>query len=673
MRLTSRDLVEMYRRMLRIRRFDEAACALLSEGAIMGAVHTSIGQEAAAVGACMALRRDDYIAGNHRSHGHPIAKGAELKPLMAELMGKKTGVCQGKGGSMHLADFRVGSLGESGIVGAGIPLATGAGLSARVLGTSQVAVAFFGDGASNEGSFHESLNMAAIWKLPVIYFCENNLYAATTPAAATISVKDVAERAIGYGIPGVVVDGQDAVAVYEVVCDAVRRARDGLGPSLIEAKTYRYREHAEGFHIPANYRTADEIEQWKRRDPVQIHRCRLIADAALNDTQAAEIEAQVQAEIERAVAFARQSEFPDAGAAFEDLYATTVAETSGLRVVVDERDRAQIAVGRVGAAETPREISYFAAIFEALREEMARDERVILIGEDVALYGDSLLEGFANRLWSAPISENGFVGMAVGAAMTGLRPVVDLTVANFLYLAMDQLANQAAKMRYMTSGQGRVPAVFRAGLWHNNSIAAQHSDRPYPMLMNVPGLKVAVPATPYDVKGLLKAAIREGDPVVLFEGLSLWFQTGAVPEQDYVVPLGVADTKRVGNDVTVVAIGDTVAHALAAADTLSADGISIEVIDPRTLVPLDKSAIITSVGKTGRLVVVDLANKTAGAAAEISAIIAEEAFDSLKAPVLRVTTPDVPIPYSPALEKPLYPNAERIVAAVRRQLSGARG
>ena len=212
MSLTNETLIEMYRRMLRIRYFDEAARGLLNEGAIQGAVHTSIGQEAAAVGACMALPDDDYVSGNHRSHGHPIAKGAALNPLMAELLGKQTGVCKGKGGSMHLADFSVGSLGESGIVGAGLPLATGAGLSAQVRGTDQVTVCFFGDGASNQGSFHESLNMAAIWKLPVIYFCENNLYAATTPKAASTSVENIADRAVAYGMPGVVVDGQDAVA-----------------------------------------------------------------------------------------------------------------------------------------------------------------------------------------------------------------------------------------------------------------------------------------------------------------------------------------------------------------------------------------------------------------------------------------------------------------------------
>src|SRR5574340_520178 len=245
----------MYRRMLRIRCFEQEACELLSAGTIAGGIHTSVGQEAAAVGPCMALRDSDYVAGTHRSHGHPIGKGAAIAPLVAELLGKKTGVCKGRGGSMHLADFSVGSLGESGIVGAGMGLATGAALSAQLRRSGQVAVCFFGDGASNEGVFHETLNMAALWKLPVVFFCENNLYAATTPKLESTALDNIADRAAAYGIPGVVVDGQDAVAVHDVTLAAVERARSGQGPSLLEAKTYRYREHAEGFEFAAKYRS----------------------------------------------------------------------------------------------------------------------------------------------------------------------------------------------------------------------------------------------------------------------------------------------------------------------------------------------------------------------------------------------------------------------------------
>lgn len=320
--------------------------------------------------------------------------------------------------------------------------------------------------------------------------------------------------------------------------------------------------------------------------------------------------------------------------------------------------------------EAERELSYFEAIFEAEQQEMDRDERVILIGEDIYLYsGSGLLQVDAKRLRSTPISENSFCGVAVGAAMTGLRPIVDLTIASFAYLASDQIINQAAKLHYMTGGRARIPVVFRASMWHNGSNAAQHSDRPYPMFMNAPGLKIVAPATPADMKGLLKSAIRDDDPVMVFEDNDLWFRRGPCPaDADFLVPIGVADVKRAGGDLTIVSVAGCLPHALGAADALAAEGVAAEVIDVRTLVPLDRETILRSVAKTGRLVVVDYAHRTCGAAAEIAAIVAEEGFESLRRPIQRVTTPDVNIPFAPALEKPLYPSAERIAAAARRIL-----
>jgi pyruvate/2-oxoglutarate/acetoin dehydrogenase E1 component len=320
--------------------------------------------------------------------------------------------------------------------------------------------------------------------------------------------------------------------------------------------------------------------------------------------------------------------------------------------------------------EAQRELSYFEAIFEAEQQEMDRDERVILIGEDIHLYsGSGLLQVDAKRLRSTPISENSFCGVAVGAAMTGLRPIVDLTIASFAYLASDQIINQASKLHYMTGGRARIPVVFRASMWHNGSNAAQHSDRPYPMFMNAPGLKVVAPATPADMKGLLKSAIRDDDPVMVFEDNDLWFKRGPCPaDPDFLVPIGVADVKRAGSDLTIVSVAGCLPHALGAADLLAAGGVAAEVIDVRTLVPLDRATILRSVAKTGRLVVVDYAHRTCGAAAEIAAIVAEEGFESLRRPIQRVTTPDVNIPFAPALEKPLYPSAERIAAAARRIL-----
>jgi acetoin:2,6-dichlorophenolindophenol oxidoreductase subunit beta len=318
-----------------------------------------------------------------------------------------------------------------------------------------------------------------------------------------------------------------------------------------------------------------------------------------------------------------------------------------------------------------RELTYLNAIVEAQREEMLRDERVILIGENIDIYGGSpLFDTFdARRLRNVPISENSFAGMGIGAALTGLRPIVDLTIASFVYLAADQIINQAAKLRYMTGGQLQVPIVFRACTYYNICNAAQHSDRPYPFFMNVPGLKIVAPATPADMKGLLKAAIRDDDPVLVFEDMNLWTQKAQVPvDPDRLVPIGKADIKVEGSDVTLVSIAGCLPRVLSAARTLRGKGIAAEVLDLRTLVPLDRETLLRSVQKTGRVLVVDNSHRTGSVASEVSAVIAEEGFHSLRAPIQRVTTPDVQIPYSRALEKPLYPSEEHIVAAAERLL-----
>jgi pyruvate dehydrogenase E1 component alpha subunit len=314
---------EMYRRMYRSRSFEMAAIEKMKSGEIPGALHTSVGQEASIVGSCMALRDDDYMVGNHRSHGHPIGKGARTDRLFAELMGKATGINAGLGGSMHLSDFSVGSLGETSIVGSGLPVAAGAALGSKLQGNDRVTLCFFGDGASNEGTFHESLNLAAIWTLPVVFLCENNGYGELSAASIMVSVPDVSMRAAGYGIPGVTVDGQDVVAVYEAVTGAVTRARRGDGPSLVETKTYRFHNHAFGLPVE-NYRDQAEIDEWRKRDPVELFRARMLAEGVLDDSGISGIEDEVAAEIEAAVAFAESSPYPSLDAAFEHVYTNPI-------------------------------------------------------------------------------------------------------------------------------------------------------------------------------------------------------------------------------------------------------------------------------------------------------------------------------------------------------------
>jgi pyruvate dehydrogenase E1 component alpha subunit len=320
MDLSPTTQLEMQRRMLRIRRFDERASRMVKRGQIPGTVHTSIGQEAQVVGACMALGDGDYMSGNHRSHGHPIGKGSPLGPLMAELVGKATGVCQGKGGSLHLADFAVGSLGESGIVGSSIPIATGAALSSKVLGNGKVSLAFFGDGAANQGCLYEAMNLAGVWKLPVVFLCENNQYALSTPAH-TVTSGVIAERAAGFGMPGVrVEDGQDVLAVHEAVAEAVERARRGEGPSLVEVVTYRFNEHSEGLRLGTDYRDASEKAAWVERDPIVLFRQHLEREGVASAEELDALEAEVMAEVDEAVRFTDESPYPDPSVAFKDLY-----------------------------------------------------------------------------------------------------------------------------------------------------------------------------------------------------------------------------------------------------------------------------------------------------------------------------------------------------------------
>jgi pyruvate dehydrogenase E1 component alpha subunit len=317
--LTKEKLVYMFRKMVEIRFFEERVFDLYAQNLVPGTIHLYAGEEAVAVGVCAALERDDYITSTHRGHGHCIAKGADLKRTMAEILGKKTGYCKGKGGSMHIADFSIGMLGATAVVGAGIPIAVGAGLSIKLRKTRQVVACFFGEGASNQGTFHEGINMASIWKLPVIFICENNLYAMGTRQSRVMNIENIADRATAYGIPGVVVDGNDVLAVYEATVKAVERARKGEGPTLIECKTYRHKGHSRV--DPAKYRPKEEVEEWLAKDPIKRFKEKLLQEGAITEAEIQQIERELSAEIEEAVKFAMESPYPKPEEALEDVYA----------------------------------------------------------------------------------------------------------------------------------------------------------------------------------------------------------------------------------------------------------------------------------------------------------------------------------------------------------------
>ena len=537
----------LYRTMLLIRRFEEKLYFLFSTRDMPGSMHQYNGQEAVAAGVCAHLSRTDYITSTHRGHGHSIAKGADLRAVMAEIFAKSTGCCRGMGGSMHIADFGAGMLGANGIVAGGVPIAAGAGITCQVRGKGQVSAAFFGDGAVNEGAFHEAVNLASVWQLPVLFVCENNVYGFSTHYRRTMRLADIADRAAAYGIPGIVVNGMDVQGVYEAAGAAIRRAQGGRRP-------HPHRMQDLPIHGTLALRA--------RRLPDQGG-----AGGVEGEGPPGALRGGPPAGIFRS---ARRS-------------STRWGRMSRerLRMRCGSRSRAPIPPPTTGggtsmhetpagpAVGAPAARSIAQALRMALIEEMERDPSVFLLGEDIAVFGgayrvtEGLLARFGDsRVRDTPISEAAIIGAAVGAAMTGLRPVAEIQFNDFLACAMDQIVNQAAKMRFMMGGQVTVPLVIRAPVGATGR-AAQHSQSLEAWFMHVPGLKVVFPSTPYDAKGLLKSAIRDDNPVMFFEhkllyggsspggkaktavdGLGEAFRPA--PAGEYVVPFGVADVKRPG-------------------------------------------------------------------------------------------------------------------------------
>ena len=655
--LSTDQLREMYALMWRIRYFEETVLDLFNKGHIRGTAHLYIGMEAVAAGTRAAMGPDDFLASTHRGHGHSLAMGLDPKPMMAELLGRGDGYCKGKGGSMHVACLALGMLGADAVVGANAPITTGAALAARLKGEDRVGISFFGDGAASQGVVLEALNIAAVSKLPVVFICENNQWALSTSIQSTLSVPDVATRAQGFGLPSVIVDGQDGLAMHAAAQEAIDRARSGGGPTLIEAKTYRFHTHSA--FATKDPRAADEVAFWKSRDPLEILGAKLLDAGVFTTAELDELREKEADLAQEAADFAVASPYPAPEEALTDVFLPSETESYS-------------EPGHPTPDSSVRQINMVEALNEALHEEMERDPTVFIMGEDIGNIGGlfgvtgGLLERFGEeRIREMPIAEPGYTGVGVGAAIAGAHPVVEIQVMDFLSLTMDQLANHAAKLRYMTGGQASVPMVLRGVVMTGIGLAAQHSQSLEAWVAHIPGLKVIMPSTPYDAKGLMKSAIRDGNPVVCFEKRLLYAATGPVPEEEYLVPFGQAAVRRTGDDLTIVASGLSAQMAIEAAETLAAEGIAAEVIDLRTLVPLDMDTIIESVAKTHRVIVANDGYRNCGFAAEVMARIMEQGFDYLDAPVMRVTSEDVPIPCSEALEQVALISAEKIATAAR--------
>jgi 2-oxoisovalerate dehydrogenase E1 component len=661
--LGKEDLVQLYRRMFLVRRFEQTVQGLYKKGELPGFIHLYIGEEATAVGVGAHLRCEDWITSTHRGHGHALVKGVATKSVLAELAGKATGCCGGRGGTMHLYAPSVGLFGTNGIVAGGIPSAVGLGISAKTRGTDQVAVAFFGDGAVNHGSFHESVNLAGIQNAPVIFVCENNLYATCTPLTMATRNTNVASKGVAYGVPGVRVDGNDVLAVWQAMKEAVDRARSGGGPTLIESMTYRMVGHHEGDPPVGSYRTQEEIDQWAKQCPLLRFKAILLGDSIATAAELESLEAEVEDEVQEAVEFARSSPKPDPESAFLHTWADPINPSVTISGV--ERKSQTITQG------------WLDAVRDGIAEEMRRDSHIIYFGEGIGERGGTfghtkgLFKEFgAGRVIDTPICELGFTGASIGASASGCRAVADLMISDFLWDAGSQIVLQAARLRYMSNGQVSVPMVVRSGMGTVKNAGPQHSGTYYPSWAHCPGLIVAIPSFPADAKGLMKTALRAGDPVLFFEHKALMSTKGPVPTGEHFVPFGQANVVREGADLTIVSCGLWLHRSLEAAERLNAEGVSCEVIDLRTIVPLDVDTIVKSVAKTGRLLIADEAYSMCGIGAEISAAVVEQAFDELDAPIGRLHTDPVAIPFSPALEDAVVGTVEKIAGAARAVLEG---
>jgi 2-oxoisovalerate dehydrogenase E1 component len=721
-KITKAEVANLLEDMLMIRELEEMIVKLRS-GAYepirdfnyRGPTHVSVGQEGTAAGACSVLHIADKITSTHRGHGESLAKGtvsiremsdeqlAQRVPncksnkheelleaaleehvyrMICELFGKEDGYCKGRGGSMHIADFTVGHLGANAIVGGGVSIATGAAIGLRYQKKDAVVCCFAGDGAYANGVVLESLNYAAQaqftnhladhkFGVPMIFLIINNHYGMTHRTDDEVmGVSRIARRAAGFAdnnMHAEIVNGMDPLAVRAAVARAAELCHRGEGPVLLECDTYRYWGHS--LSDPRNeYRTKEEEAAWKAVDPIATFKAQILETKVMSAKELAALEESVRDRNARAAKRAAAASDPAAEDVIKYMFTDTKSETVPAEFAKVEIIEPLPEIKRVNG-----EITYKDAIREAMIEEMKRDRRVLFYGEDVADYGGAfkatkgLLESFGrDRVFNTPISEACICGTGIGLSMIGLRPVMELMYFDFALMSSDQISNQAAKWHYMSGAQTEVPLVLRVSAGAGKGYGGQHSQTLESMFCHIPGLYVVYPATPYDAKGMLKSAIRDNNPVMFIESQGLYGMKGVVPENEYLVPLGVAEVKREGTDITFVSWGPVVHDCLKAADKLKAEkNISAEVIDLRSLVPLDLDTILRSVQKTGRCVVASQAILIGSYTGEIASTISDAVFDYLDAPVKRVGAKNGIAPQSHILEAAFLPSVNDLLAAAK--------
>ncbi len=656
--LTPERLEGLYRQLLLPRLIEEKMLLLLRQGKL-SKWFSGIGQEAIAVGVAQALEPCDFILPMHRNLGVFTSRGVELGRLLRQLLGKQGGFTKGRDRTFHFGLLEHRIVGMISHLGAMLPVADGLALAAQLRGEPCVVAAFTGDGATSEGDFHEAVNLAAVWKLPVLFVIENNLYGLSTPVSEQYACKDLADKGVGYGIPGVCVDGNDLIEVLQAVTLAAQRARNGLGPTLLEFKTFRMRGHEEA--SGTDYVPRQLLEEWAGKDPVLRFEAQLKERGVLSESECSAARAELSATVDRVADEAIQAPEPQGVAA--ELVKGIFAES---RVAPKPPTSAAIS-----SAPMKR---YVDAISDGLRMAMRENGRVVLLGQDIAEYGGvfKVTQGFAEefgkpRVRNTPIIESGALGAALGLALDGFTPMVEMQFADFISCGFNQIVNNLAKTHFRWGAP--VPVVIRAPVGGGAGAGPFHSQNVESWFTCVAGLKVVAPATPFDAKGLLIAAFEDGNPVLYLEHKLLYRSVrGPVPEGHYSIPIGEARLGREGHHATVVSYGAGVAWALEAAGVLGEEGRELEVIDLRSLIPWDEARVLESVRKTGRCLVLHEAPLTGGFGAEVAAVVSEKAFEWLDAPVARLGALDTPVPFAKVLEAEFSPKA-RLLPALRELLA----
>jgi 2-oxoisovalerate dehydrogenase E1 component len=661
-------LKAIYVQMSRIRAVDKAIQAGLSAGKFMFTYWPMTGQECIPATIAQLTTERDYMVTTYRGIHDQVAKGVDLFGMFAEALGRQDGVNKGKGGSPHISDPSSGSMVTTAIVGAGAPIANGLAISAKERGEDRVTIVNFGDGATSIGAVHEAMNLAGAWKLPVIFLCQNNQWGEYTPIPDYTAGPNFFGRAEALGFRGVQLDGNDPAAFYAGMQDVIDHVRAGKGPVFVEALTYRMGPHA---GVGDNYNAdKDVLAAAKERAPLEKTRA-LLAEAGICSEEELEgIDAAAKTEVEDAIARAMASPVTPAEETLTDVFAdvTCVPQRGQYPERADEGEP-------TGEAKT---MSMVESIRDAQQIAMSKNGEVFILGEDVGdphggVFGTNKglqTEFGKNRVRPTPIAEQAIIGAAIGSSIAGMSPIAEIMFTDFFGVCMDQVFNHAAKQRYMSGSATHAPMTIRVQAGGGmGGFGAQHSQSMESWLLHSPGIKVVYPSTPADAKGLLTSCINDPDPCVMFESMMLLFtQKGEVPLGEYAIPLGVAKVRREGTDITIVTYGWQVYQCLAAAEELAKEGISAEVIDLRSLVPIDYHRVLTSVRKTGRALVVHAAVEFCGFGAEIASTINEELWRDLKAPAMRFGAAYAPIAYSNAIEMSQVPNSGSIIARIHEAM-----